>query len=151
MSTDKRNLLPIGTRVKQTNHEMGRQHGNTTGTIMGYFVTGLGLLAGEKIISDVFPYRVRFDISNDPEVTKYFPQGYEAIYAERSIEAITPAASIFPHDEALIVGRKWLIDIKRWTNWQVFTPELYDRFRKLDDEDHHSWEFCFRDPVTEPA
>jgi hypothetical protein len=151
MTTDKRNLLPIGTRVKHSNPSIAASFGNTEGTLVAYFVTGLGDHPGEKIISDIFPYRVHFDPVKDGSLRDIYPQGYEGLFTEDKIEAAAPAASIFPTDDALIVGRKWLIDIKRWTNWHVFTPKNYDDFRKLNDEDHHSWEFCFRDPVTEPA
>jgi hypothetical protein len=113
MTTDKRNLLPIGTRVKHSNPSIAASFGNTEGTLVAYFVTGLGDHPGEKIISDIFPYRVHFDPVKDGSLRDIYPQGYEGLFTEDKIEAAAPAASIFPTDDALIVGRKWLIDIKR--------------------------------------
>jgi hypothetical protein len=103
----------------------------------------MGLLVNEKIISENFPYRIRFDISADPHTARDFPKGYEAVFNNNHIVAVEPAANIFPSDDVRIMGRMWMRDLKRWCQWHVITDEMFAEMQK-DIEVKTNWEFCIR-------
>ena len=139
-----KNLLPLGTRVKLRHPNMPENaHCTNEATIVAYFITAIGILTNERIISEVFPYRLRFDVSDDPQTRKCFPKGYEAIFSKNSVDALEPASNIFPNDAVRIMGRMWLQDLKKWTNWQVIKDEIFAEMQK-DSKASAGWEFSER-------
>lgn len=138
-----KSLLPIGARVKYRNSNVADEGCEGEGTIIAYFITAMEVLTNAKIISENFPYRIRFDISLDPNIAKDFPKGYEAVFGNNHIVAVDTVSNIFPSDDIRIMGRMWMRDLKRWCGWHVITDEIFAEMQK-DQEVKNNWEFCIR-------
>ena len=131
----KKNLLPIGQRVRY------KSNGYGSGTIVAYFLTGYDN-DGKGIVSQDFPYRVRFDISHVPNVKQLHPRGFEGIFRADSIIALDPKENIFI-GAARIMGRMWIQDLQKWTQWHAVTDEIFAEMQK-ETETKIKWEFCIR-------
>jgi hypothetical protein len=176
MSTDKKNLLPIGTRVT---HWDGAPNTHGKGTIIGYngiepmsylqsnfkeaveLAASVGLEGG--LINAMYdknrcPYIVQFDVrvgDSDLDIEKRnkYPRGYRDTY---EVDSVQPwpnpnhPLNIFPNDWVTVMGRQWDEKAKNWGPWLITPEHLYLK-RKDDVSINKDWQFCARPlPVPKP-
>lgn len=157
-------LLPIGSRVS---HFKNGGHGH--GTILAYngvapnrylqenfgeavkMAGAAGLLDGviNSMYSNArYPYVVRWDVRTwevhsdfDKEMRRKYPRGYKDVYGDECLP-INNGENIFTDDTVAIMGRQWLEEERKWSDWKPVPEEQY---LEIEASTLRSdWDFCVR-------